>query len=243
MKNNCKTLYFDIETTPLLGYTFGTYQVNVLDVKQDTELLCFAYQFDDEPIKVHSRRKNTERKLAKKLWKLFNEADVIIGHNGDKFDIKMSNMFFLRYGLAPPSPYKSVDTLKLARRYFKFTQNKLDYLGKIMFDERKNHTSMQLWFDCMAGDKKALKTMEDYNVQDVVLLKKVHLNLRGWHTGGPNYNVYNGTTHQCPACGSDTQKRGTYPTAVRVYQRYQCKNHACAKWTKLELIKGKPVIR
>jgi len=225
-----KTLYFDIETTPILGYSFGTYQVNILDVKQDTGLLCFAYQFDDEKIQVFSRRKYTEKQLAKRLWKLFNEADVIIGHNGDKFDIKMSNMFFLRHGLTPPSPYKSVDTLKLARRYFKFTQNKLDYLGKIMFNERKQTTGLQLWFDCMAGDVVALKKMEDYNVQDIVLLKKVHIELRGWHTGSPNGNLYNGTSHKCPICSGNTQKRGFAYTRVSKYQRYQCTGD-CKGWS------------
>ena len=237
-----KTLYFDIETTPILGYSFGTYQVNILDVKQDTGLLCFAYQFDDDKIQVFSRRNYTEKQLAKRLWKLFNESDVIIGHNGDRFDIKMSNMFFLRHNLSPPSPYKSVDTLKIARRYFKFTQNKLDYLGKILFNERKQSTGLQLWFDCMAGDKAALKQMEDYNVQDVVLLKKLHLKIAPWHTGSPNRNLYDGTTHQCPFCGSDTQRRGLYPTTVRLYQRYRCKNHSCNKWSKGEITKTNKVI-
>jgi len=237
-----KTLYFDIETTPILGYSFGTYQVNILDVKEDTRLLCFAYQFDDEPIQVFSRRTQTEKQLTRRLWKLFDEADVIVGHNSDKFDIKMSNMFFLRHGLRPPTPYKSVDTLKLARRYFKFTQNKLDYLAKIMFNDRKLPTGMQLWFDCMAGDATALRQMEVYNIQDVALTKKVHLTLRGWHTGNPNRNVYDGTTHQCPACGSDTMKRGTAHSRTRSYQRYQCKNTSCGQWSQGELIKGTKVI-
>jgi len=225
-----KTLYFDIESTPLLGYTFGTYQVNVLDVKQDTGLLCFAYRFNDGPIKVLSRRKYTERRLVKELWKLFNEADVIIAHNGDGFDIKMSNQFFLRYNLSPPSPYIKVDTLKLARRYFKFTQNKLDYLAKIMFGEQKISTNLQLWLDCMAGDKKALLRMEEYNIKDVDLLYKVHMKLRGWHVGNPNRNLFDGTSHKCPTCGGNTQKRGFGYTRATKYQRYQCTGE-CKGWS------------
>lgn len=225
-----KTLYFDIETTPIVGYSFGTYKVNILDVLKDTALLCFAYQWDDGEVEVFSRRKYSERQLVKKLWKLFDTADIIIGHNGDNFDIKMSNQFFIRHGLNPPAPYKSVDTLKIARRYFRFTQNKLDFLCKTLLGEQKHHTGMQLWFDCMAGDKVALKKMEDYNIQDVKLLYRLYMKIRGWHTGNPNRNLYDNTAHKCPTCAGNTQKRGYGYTRVSKYQRYQCKGE-CKGWS------------
>jgi DNA polymerase elongation subunit (family B) len=224
------TIYFDIESSPLIGYTFGTYDTNVLDVIKDTELLCFAYKINDGPIEVYSRRTHTERQLVKKLWELFNQADVIVAHNGNKFDIKMSNQFFVKYKLSPPSPYKAVDTLLIARKYFKFTQNKLDYLGKVLLGEGKIHTDMQLWFDCMAGKKDALQLMEEYNIKDVDLLYRVYLKLRGWHNGNPNHNLYNDTSHKCPTCGGNTQRRGFGYTRVSKYQRYQCTGD-CKGWS------------
>lgn len=223
------TLLFDIENTPLLGNSWGTYQTDLLRIVKDTELLCFAYKMNDEPIEVFSRREFTERQLAKKLWKLFDEADIIVGHNGDSFDIKMSNQYFIKYGLNPPSPYKSVDTLKMARKSFRFAQNKLDYLGHFLFKQKKIPTNMDLWFKCMEGDEDALLKMEEYNVQDVVLLDKVYTALRPWHTGHPNYNLYNNTSHLCPACGGKTQRRGFAFTRVSKYQRYQCQS--CANWS------------
>lgn len=235
-----KTLLFDIENSPLLGHAWGTYDQNLLSVIKDTELLCFAYKMNDGPIHVFSRRMFTERQLVKKLWALFDEADVIVGHNGDSFDIKMSNQYFIKYGLTPPSPYKSVDTIKMARRYFRFAQNKLDYLGQFLFKERKIATNMDLWFKCMEGDEAALKTMEKYNVQDVVLLDKVYRVLRPWHTGHPNTNLYLGSTHKCPACGGDTQKRGVSYTRVGKYQRHQCKS--CGAWSKGEKLNSDKVL-
>lgn len=233
--NEPKILFFDIENTPLLGHAWGTYQADLLSVVKDTELLSFAYCFNDEPVKVLSRRLYSERQLVKELWKLFDEADIIVGHNGDSFDIKMSNQYFIKYKLKPPSPYRSVDTKKLAKKYFRFAQNKLDYLGKFLFKERKIPTNMDLWFRCMEGDEKALKLMEEYNIQDVVLLKRVYNEFLGWHTGHPNYNLYAGTSHKCTNCGGNTQKRGFGYTRTQKYQRYQCIGK-CKAWTTGERI-------
>lgn len=223
-------LYIDLETTPILGYVWRAYEDNLLEVEKDFGLLCFGYAWNDKPISIVSIRENTERQMVKKLWDLFNEADVIVAQNGDRFDIKVSNALFLRHKLNPPSPYKTVDTLKLAKRYFRFSKNNLDYLAESIFGERKLPTDKSLWFACMDGDIKALKRMEQYCANDVVLLRKLYLRLRSWHTGNPNQNLYQGSTHKCPACGGDTQKRGQMYTRVGKYQRHQCKS--CGAWSK-----------
>lgn len=227
--NEPKILFFDIENTPLIGNAWGTYQTDLLRVIKDTELLSYAYAFNNDDVRVFSRRLFSERQLAKQLWKLFDEADIIVGHNGDQFDIKMCNQYFIKYGLKPPSPYSTVDTLKLAKKHFRFAQNKLDYLGKFLFKERKLPTNMDLWFRCMEGDENSLKEMEEYNIQDVVLLRKVYDSLKGWHTGHPNFNLYAGTSHKCPVCGGQTsQRRGFAVTRTQKYQRLQCKD--CGAW-------------
>lgn len=233
--NKPNILYFDIENSPLLGHAWGTYQTDVLNIVKDTELLSFAYKVSEEPVKVVSRRLFTERQLVIKLWKLFNDADIIVAHNGDKFDIKMANQYFIKYKLKPPSPYKSVDTLKLAKKYFRFSQNKLDYLTNFLFKENKVHTTMELWFRCMEGNEEALVQMEQYNKHDVVLLHKLYKTLRGWHTGHPNTNLYEGSSHKCPICGGNTQKRGFGYTRVSKYQRYQCVGQ-CKGWSTGERI-------
>jgi len=235
-----KILFFDIENTPLLGWAWSTYETNLLGVVKDTELLSFAYKIDNGPIRVLSRRLYTEKELAKALWKLFDEAEVLIGHNGDSFDIKMANQYFIKYKLPPPSPYKSVDTKKMAKKSFRFAQNKLDYLGQFLYKEGKISTNMDLWFKCMDGDTSALLKMERYNKQDVALLFKVYQTLRPWSSNHPNHNLYVGTTHQCPVCGGHTHKRGYMFTRVGKYQRYQCQT--CAAWSKGEKINSDKVI-
>lgn len=233
-------LFFDIENTPLVGTAWHTYNTDLLSIVKDTELLSFAYRINDGPIRVLSRRLFTERQLVKALWDLFDKSDVIVAHNGDSFDIKMSNMYFIKYKLEPPSPYKTVDTKKIAKKYFRFPQNKLDYIAQFLFGENKLATNKDLWFACMRGDKRALQEMEKYNKQDVVLLCRVYDTLKSWSTNHPNHNIYHNTTHQCPVCGGDTQRRGTMVSRVGRYQRHQCKS--CGAWSKGERITTDKVI-
>lgn len=244
MGNNKQTqpiiLYFDIENTPLFGTAWSTYETNLLSVTKDTELLSFAWKINDGNTQVVSRRLYTEKQLVKHLWKLFDEADILIAHNGNSFDIKMANQYFIKYGLNPPAPYKSIDTKLIAKKYFRFAQNKLDYIAQFLYNEHKLPTNMDLWFRCMKGDIASLKLMEKYNKKDVDLLYKVYQSFKGWHTGHPNFNVYAGTTHKCPNCGGATQKRGFMYTRTGKYQRHQCTT--CAAWSKGEKIKTDKVI-
>lgn len=235
-----RVLFFDLETTPILGYVWRAYEDNLLDIKQDTELLCFAYKWEGEPTKVVSASNTPQKKLVKKLHSLLDEADVVIGHNGDRFDIRVANALFVKHGLKPPAPYKTVDTLKLARRYFRFTKNNLDYLSSVLLGEKKIQTDKSLWFGCMNRDKEAFKKMEKYAKHDVDLLYRLYHKLKMWHTGHPNSNLYHETTHKCPVCNSNTQKRGFTYTRVGKYQRYQCTK--CGAWSKGEKIVQEKVI-
>lgn len=231
-----KILLFDIETTPLLSYNWGTWEQNAIKVQKDWHILCFAYKWLGEK-KVHavslpdlstySRDKSNDRELVRHLWRLFNEADIIIGHNGDRFDIKKANARFLFHGLTPPSQYRTIDTVKVARKYFAMNSNKLTEIGKFLgVGEKIAVGGVQLWFDCMAGDMKAWDKMVKYNKQDVMLLERVYLALRPWMKGHPNLNV---VEDGCPSCGADTlQKRGFGYNQVGEYQRYQCTS--CHSW-------------
>lgn len=236
-----KILYYDLETKPILGYAWGTYQTDLLTIEQDSGLLCFAYKINDGATRSLSLKDYTEKQMVKELWRLFDEADVLIAQNGDRFDMRVANKLFLKHGLNPPSPYKTVDTLKLARKYFKFDSNKLDHLARYLLGERKVSTGgMSLWIDCMNGHVSALRKMERYCRHDVNLLYQLYHKLKGWHTGHPNHNIYNGTTHKCPNCGGPTQRRGVMITKVRKYQRYACQS--CGAWSKGEIIKVDKVI-
>lgn len=254
-----RILIFDIETTPLLCYTWGVYQQDVIKVVEDWYILCFAYKwygersthvvalpdydlYDDDP--------KDDYAVVAELHRLFDEADIIVAHNANKFDIKKTNARFLAHGLGPVSDYKVVDTLVHARRYFANTSNRLDSLGDILEVGRKlPHTGFKLWEDCMAGDPKAWRLMKRYNKQDVKLLEDVYRELLPWMKTHPNINLYQETTEACPKCGSDDMVRNgvrTYKTKTGTYQEWKCNScggycttRAADKRTKDEQVKFK----
>lgn len=228
-----KILYYDIETAPNLAYVWGQYEQNVIDHEREWYMLCFGYKWDHEKrtkvcslvdfAETYSEDPENDFHVVKKLWELLNEADIVIAHNGDKFDMRKANARFIKHGLGPVSPVKSVDTLKVARRYFMFNSNKLNDVGKHLgLGEKVETGGFQTWAGCMRGDMKAWKKMIKYARQDVDLLRDVYLTLRPWMTNHPNLNVYT-EEHGCPTCGSHSlQRRGLRHTTVASYQAWQC---------------------
>lgn len=236
-----KVLLFDIETMSNLGFIWGKYEQNVIQYKKEWYMLSFAYKWlGDAKTHVLSLPDfgtyeydlEDDFELVRALWELFDEADIIIAHNGASFDIKKSNAKFIEHGLPPPSPYKVIDTKLVAKRYFNFNSNKLDDLGNILGLGRKIDTGgFDLWLGCASGDMKAWKKMCDYNKQDVILLEQVYLKMRGWMVNHPSFHE-NGT---CDHCGkSNLQKRGygIRGNGTKV-QRYQCQD--CAAWSQRSL--------
>lgn len=227
-----KILLYDIETTPNLSYTWAKYQQDVIAFKNEWELLSFSYKWlGEKEIYAVGRDNFTEEALTLRLHQLFDEADVLIAHNGDKFDQKKVNAKFLEYGLNPPAPYKSVDTLKIAKRYFKLNSNKLDDIGALLGVGRKVQTGgFSLWLGCMENDPKAWVKMLRYNKQDVILLEKIYKKLLPWIDNHPALNVIGSRPQSCPKCGhSKLEARGWAVTKVAKRRRYQCKG--CGGWS------------
>lgn len=243
-----KVLLFDIENSPLITANWGLYDQNAVWMVQDWHLLCFSYKWDGQK-KVHNKSlpdyatykkdRTNDRELVKDLWKLFDEADIIVAHNGDRFDIRKANAKFIEHGLPVPSGYKTVDTLKIARKVGAFTQNRLDYLADKLGVGRKLQTGgYTLWQDCMAGDEKAWKKMIRYCNQDIRVLDGVYQKIKAWHTSFPDMTLYTGKRGHCKQCQSPRlEKRGFEYLKVKVFQRLRCKD--CGAWQRGEEVKHK----
>lgn len=236
-QQQAKIAYIDLETAPLLGYTWGKYDQNVIDFKKNWYILCFAVKWAHEKktrvytladFLLYKKDKEDDKMLVKELWKIFEEANIIVAHNAKGFDIKRSKARFIVHGLPPPSPYQVIDTLLTARRNFGFTSNKLDDLGKELGVGRKvAHPGFSLWLGCMAGNKKSWKLMSKYVKQDVDLLYKVEQKLKAWDTSYPNLNLYS-DKNNCPTCQSKRFiRKGWRYTATTKKQHYSCKD--CGK--------------
>ena len=236
-----KVFLFDIETTPMKVFVwglFGNKYINHQNVIQDWNILSWAgkWLFDDElfgaVLTPDEARSGDDRRITEALWDNFNDADIIIAHNGDRFDIVKMNTRFILNGMSPPNPYKSIDTLKISKRGFKFSSNRLDYLGKLMANKEKIETNFALWTRCMDGEVDALDEMFRYNLMDVELLEDVYLELRPWIKSHPNMALYLDAidklgAYACSNCGkvhnaNDVVWNGTYSTNVSQFKTFRC---------------------
>lgn len=230
---NLKILFFDIETAPLLAYIWRPSDDYVTSERllHDTWVICWSAKWAHEPKKVHvgvvtpqEARDQDDTRIIAELADLIREADIIVAHNGDRFDLPMFNGRLLMLGLEPIGPVQTIDTLKLARSNFRLAYNKLDYLAEQLGLGNKLKTNFQLWKDCYHGDEKALAKMSKYNVKDAILLEQVFNKLKPYVKGlkrlvEPEYDK----EESCPFCSSlDMNRRGFARTQSATYQKFQC---------------------
>lgn len=232
--------FLDIETSPLRGWAWQAYDTNILRIDDHVKVISVAWKYlgtDKTYCRAICDQKGyragniDDKEVVTSAWKVLDKTDILIGQNSDKFDIRQLNTRFAFHGLNAPSAYKSVDTLKVAKKYFRFSSNKLDNLGMYFDAGKKSTTGLDLWFRCMDGDKEAWTTMKAYNCNDVDLLEKVYLKLRPFIEGHPSLSVISGNKgFSCASCMSkNLQKRGFAFTLSGRKQRYQCLD--CGSWT------------
>lgn len=250
-----KILLYDIETSPNLGYVWQKYQQDVIDYKSEWYILSFCAKWLGtnkvikcklNDFKLFKKDKENDYEVVKRLWSLFDEADIIVAHNGQAYDTKKTTARFVYHKLSPPSPYKQIDTKLVAKKYFNFNSNKLDDLGRYLKLGRKmEHEGFPLWLKCMAGDKKAWERMIRYNSQDVTLLEKIYKRFLPYITNHPNYGIYLQKSFVCPNCGSHhLNSRGFSVTKTNTYRRWQCQS--CGSWSqsiKCEKDKVRPLLK
>ena len=234
-----KILLLDIETLPNIGYTWGKYEQNVIKFTQETCIATYAAKWLDSKqvfaralpdYKGYKPGSYDDKGLCKDLWRLFDQADIVIAHNGKDFDTKVSQARFLVHGFPPPSPFKQIDTKLVARAVSRFNSNKLDDLAQNLGFGQKIKTDFSLWLGCIHGDKESWRKMVEYNKKDVLLLEKLYLRLQPWVTNHPNVATYN-EKDSCPKCGClKLWRRGYTITSTGRYQRLQCSD--CGGWSR-----------
>lgn len=206
----------DIENSPIIGAVWGLFNQNLglNQIVEDWYILSYACKTLGKAdayvkglcdFKGYKRGGDCEKQLVEMLWHELDSADFIIAHNGISFDNKKIKAKFLEYGMNPPSPYRVIDTLKIAKDNFKLTSNKLDYILTLLEQKGKlDAGGMETWLECRQGCPVAWEKMKDYNLQDVTELEPVYLELRSWDTKHPNIgNYYEDAVPRCVVCGSE----------------------------------------
>lgn len=236
-----RILLYDIESAPIRAFVWRLWNVDhVTATESDWFILSIAWKWlGDHSVHVLAlddvERLHPEDDflLAVKLQELFDDADIVVSHNGVQFDQPKARTRMLVHHLTPPSPFKEVDTLQVARRQFAFSSNKLDDLCQSLGIGRKaKHNGFATWQGCLDDDPKAWATMKRYNKSDVRLLEKLYLRLRPWMTRHPNLSMLAEKPETCPRCqapASQLQRRGWAVRGVTRVPRFQCQT--CGGWS------------
>lgn len=237
-----KILYLDIETAPNLAYIWRFFKENVglNQIKDHMYVMSFSAIWGDDPdhrVMYFENRTQNDRAITEQFLKLLDEADIVIGHNVEAFDCATMCGRALVHGLKPPSPYKVVDTWKVAKKEFKFPSNSLAYLSEVLDIphkklQHKQFPGFELWAECIAGNEEAWSEMKEYNIWDTLSVRDVYRVMRPWIRGHANLGVFEeGSSLVCPKCGGHhLQRRGFAYTNVGKYQRFVCMD--CGGWAR-----------
>lgn len=230
-KKNPKILMIDIETSPLISHLWSMWQngIGLNQIEQDWFIMSFAAKWVDSDEIFYFDQRNepdieNDKKLLEKLWVLLDEADFVIGHNIKKFDMKKINARFIVNGFMPPSTYRKIDTLLIAKSLFAFTSNKLEYLtDKLCTKYKKSKhgkfSGHVLWSECLKGNMEAWQEMEDYNKYDILSNQELYEILLPWDQRLPNFDLYVDE----PLDMSEWEEDGFHFTNLGKYQRYRNK--------------------
>lgn len=237
-----KILLLDIETAPAEVYVWHYRQRYIDPISQvvknkkglpkDWSILTYAakWMFSDEiysgMVSLEEAMERDDFSIMKNLWGLFEESDIIVAHNGDRFDIRRCNYRFAINNYGPPSPFQSIDTMKVAMKAWSVPSYKLDYLNRDFGLQRKTDTDFELWERCVSGDQSGLDEMLDYNKNDIFALEELYLKVRPWiRVPGINLSMYvDNDKPYCPNCLSAEIKTLSKPyrTPAGEYEAYRC---------------------
>ncbi len=233
----------------MLGYVWSLWDQNLglNQVTNDWHVLSWAARWLDDPAgkvmyKDQRKAKNIsdDKDILKSIWELLDEADIVIGQNSKQFDVKKLNARFIANGFQPPSSFKQIDTLQIAKRHFAFTSNKLEYMSEKLCTKykklkHKKFPGFELWSECLKGNTEAWDEMKKYNIHDVLATEELYKKLIPWDST-INFALYEEKAiSKCSCGGTDFRSRGYYYTAAGKYQRSKCNKCGAETRSKINL--------
>lgn len=234
-----KILTLDIETFPILAWTFSTKNAYIgpSNIVQPAKVVSWAAKWYGDPdVKFASEFHHGRKRMIKGIFRLLDEADIVVHYNGNNFDIPHLNREIEVAELGIPSPYQNIDLFRFTKRLFRFSTGNLDQaVTELGLGKKVEHEGFALWLKCIAGVEEAWTRFREYNMHDVVLTERLLDRVIAWGGPGlPNFGLWVDESRPVcpkPICGStNMQKRGTVQTQVSRFQRYQCQD--CGGWSR-----------
>lgn len=187
--SNPRVILFDLETLPNLkeamkvftglgaypGLTLKASINSVIcvgwKVLGEKETHCFnAWDFP----KRWEKSVNDDLEVVKWAREIIAGADVVITHNGKRFDWKFFQTRIAYHGLEPLPKIHHIDTVQESKKHLYLFNNRLNTVAKFLTKTKKKDTGgWELWEKVLERDRKSQKKMTAYCKQDVRVLEKV----------------------------------------------------------------------
>lgn len=227
-----RVLLFDVETRYIVfrGWNTGEQYVGHDQIVegQHSDIICLSYKWLGHPEITTldwGLKKQDSAPMIEAFTKVVETADIAVGHNADRFDIRHINTQRMLHNQPPISWPTSEDTLKAIRRHFALPSYRLDYLSKLIGRKGKDRMSFPDWVDIVERkDPAAMAKMIRYNRNDVLELEAVYKRFARYLTPKANASlITNGTTTGCPRCGGRSYaSRGIITLRSGRYQKRRC---------------------
>jgi hypothetical protein len=251
-----KLLIYDIETGLLKANIFRLGEQTIRHTQLDNahaenSIICISAKWYGEK-KVYVFEGDD---CVEEFDKLARKADVCLGKNSDRFDVKYINTARMMRGLKPFPEWMDTreDLEKQLRKYFAFPSQSLDYIStlfgyggkeKMAFEDwvaidnyktilkldKLSTYSSEILFGATVGEviekgRQALKKMIHYNKKDVLDTEAVLVKVLPYIRLKYNAAVTN-DKQGCTTCGS----RNLLPTKIITkgntrYQQFDCLDH------------------
>lgn len=231
---NAKILVIDIETSPMIVYTFAlkTDYIGVDQIIEYPHIMSITAKWagqDEILYKDQSKCPDPKNDMELTCWarELMDQADIVVGQNSKSFDTKYIQARIEKHELKRPSDYRHQDTKIIAKRMFKLPSYSLksmcEYFNlKYKKTEHKKFPGINLWKECMAGNPEAWEEMREYNKFDVLATEELWMRLVKWDDQVTYHSMTEDAMPKCD-CGSlDLRKNGYRFKNGGKFQRYAC---------------------
>lgn len=211
-----KVLVYDLETcrVPAMVFWSGKTYINHTQLQEEPRIITVSYKWlgEDKVYSIAWDENQSDEQLMRDFLQVYNQADMVIGYNNDKFDNKWINARAAKYKLTVNLHLKSFDVMKQAKKLFRIPSYSMAYLSKYLgVTLKQSHEGITMWDKIQFGTdeekEEYLQKMIDYNVGDIISTEELYFEMRKYMGHKTHLGVIKGRgKNTCPNCGGSNIK-------------------------------------
>lgn len=234
-----RILFFDTERAPPMWWDWENPKEHRIHYGQLVAPGYFTsiqwqYDYQNEPSSFSlldtkgALKKNCDKEIVKKALSLIDDADIVVAHNGKRFDWKHLRARAIYHGLQPIGKPYIIDTLQEAKKSA-FPSNSLHGLSGHLGLPEKGTNSANITL-LVAGTleqrEEQVRLQTEYGVKDIPPLIALYEKLKPFMDSPPNVGAFHGLPC-CPSCGgTELAKKGVrlLQGGRAVRQQWKCRS-------------------